>query len=151
MSEETMTLKQGLLEMLEETFEHPQGYYLDRPKGGLFTTLEAIDASAASRASDAARSIAAHVEHLRVYVAALHGYMNGATGKTDWEASWRTQVVTDLEWRDLIQGLKRDYAAVVTDVREVPDGDARLIEAMAILTHTAYHFGAIRQLLLVNA
>jgi hypothetical protein len=148
MSDTTETLKSNLLELLEETFEHPRGYYLDRPKGGLFTTLEAISAEIASRESAARRSIAAHVEHLRVYVAALRGYMNGATGKTDWDASWQTHVVSSLEWQVLIEALKRDYAALMTDLREIPDGDIRLVEAMAILTHTAYHFGAIRQLLL---
>ncbi len=151
MSEETTTVKQGLLELLEETFENPQGYYLDRPKGGLLTTLEGINAKAASRTSGASRSIAAHVEHLRVYGAALHGYMNGATGKTDWEGSWQTHTVSDLEWQTLLEALKRDYDAFKADVISVPEGDSRLVEALAILTHTAYHFGAIRQLLLVNA
>ena len=34
------------------------------------------------------------------------------------------------------------------DLAGIPDGDLRLAEGMAILTHSAYHFGAIRQLLL---
>ncbi|NJK45740.1 hypothetical protein HC761_01275 [bacterium] len=142
------TLKSNLIEMLEETFEKPQGYYLDRPKGGLLATLEAINAETASREIGLQRSIAAHVTHLRVYVTALHGYMNGATGKTDWEASWATHAVTGLEWTTLLEGLRNEYASLMRDLREIPDGDIRLAESMAILAHTAYHFGAIRQLLL---
>ena len=148
MSEPTETVKSNLLELLEETFETPRGIYLDRPKGGLFTTLERISAKVASSESGAQRSIAAHVEHLRVYVAALRGYMNGATTPTDWEASWATHAVDGLEWDALQVALKRDYEALMADLERVPDGDLRLAEGMAILTHSAYHFGAIRQLLL---
>ena len=151
MSDASETLKTNLIEMLEETFETPRGIYLDRPKGGLLTTLEAIRAETASRELGAQRSIAAHVAHLRVYVVALHGYMNGATGKTDWDASWETHAVTGLEWSALLEGLRRDYEALMRDLSKIPDGDIRFAEAMAILVHTAYHFGAIRQLLLVNA
>ena len=148
MSEPTETVKSNLLELLEETFETPRGIYLDRPKGGLFTTLEGISSDTASSESGAQRSIAAHVEHLRVYVAALRGYMNGMTGKTDWEAGWATHGVDGLEWSALQVALKRDYEALMADLERVPDGDLRLAEGMAILTHSAYHFGAIRQLLL---
>jgi hypothetical protein len=148
MSDEAMTVKQGLLELLEETFEQPQGYYLDRAKGGLLETLEAISAERASLEVAPQRSIAAHVEHLRVYVKALHGYMNGAGGKTDWDASWQTHAVSEPEWLELRLALRRDYDALMQDLRGVPDKDSRLVEAMAIVTHTAYHFGAIRQLLL---
>jgi hypothetical protein len=147
MSDETMTVKQGLLELLEETFEQPQGYYLDRPKGGLFETLAAITPDRASLEVGAQRSIAAHTEHLRVYVKALHGYMNGAEGKTDWDASWQTHAVNESEWLELRQALRRDYDALMQDLRELPENDSRLVEGLAIVTHTAYHFGAIRQLL----
>ena len=148
MSEPTETVKSNLLELLFETFETPRGIYLDRSKGGLFTTLKGIRAEIASSQTGAQRSIAAHVEHLRVYIVALRGYMNGATGKTDWDASWATHGVTGLEWTALQAALKRDYAALKADLEQIPDGDLRLAEAMAILVHTAYHFGAIRQLLL---
>ncbi len=65
-----------------------RGIYLDRPKGSLLESLEHISAATASVESGQQRSIAAHVEHTRVYLVALHAYMNGATGKTDWDASW---------------------------------------------------------------
>jgi hypothetical protein len=147
MSDAPETVKSNLLELLAETFEQPRGIYLDRPKGGLFTTLETISSETASSESGARRSVAAHVEHLRVYLTALHGYMNGATGKTDWDASWSTRAVTPLEWQNLRADLRRDYDALMRDLREIPDGDIRFAEAMAVLAHSAYHFGAIRQLL----
>jgi hypothetical protein len=146
MSEET--LKSNILEMLEETFVKPRGIYLDRAKGGLLETLEKISAEVASVESQNQRSIAAHIEHLRVYLVALHGYMNGATAKTDWDASWQTHAVTELEWRALRDNLKAAYEALVKDLQELTEGDVKLSDGIAILTHSAYHFGAIRQLLL---
>ena len=137
--------------MLEETYSQPRGIYLDRAKGGLLETLKNISAEAASVESKNQRSIAAHVEHLRVYLVALHGYMNGATAKTDWDASWQTHSVTELEWQALQNNLKAAYGALLKDLREVPDGDIKFAESIAILAHTAYHFGAIRQLLLQSA
>jgi hypothetical protein len=142
------TLKSNILEMLEETFIKPRGIYLDRAKGGLLETLEKISAEVASVESGHQRSIAAHVEHLRVYLVALHGYMNGATGKTDWDASWQTYGVTELEWKALCDNLKVAYEALVKDLQELAEGDVKLSDGIAILTHSAYHFGAIRQLLL---
>lgn len=146
MTEET--LKSNILEMLEETFLQPCGIYLDRAKGGLLETLEKISAEMASRESENQRSIAAHVEHLRVYVVALHGYMNGATSPTDWDASWQTHAVSELEWQVLRDSLKAAYEALVMDLEKLDNNDVKLSEGMAILVHTAYHFGAIRQLVM---
>jgi hypothetical protein len=141
-------MKTSILEFFEETFENPRGIYLDRPKGALFQTLAAISAETASRETPKQRSIAAHVEHLRVYVVALHGYLNGATSKTDWEASWQTHTVSSVEWQRLQDNLKTAYQVLLEDVRQMSETDPRLAEEpLAILMHTAYHFGAIRQLL----
>jgi hypothetical protein len=144
-------MKTSILEFFEETFENPRGIYLDRPKGALFQTLAAISAETASRAMPNQRSIAAHVEHLRVYLVVLHGYLNGASGKTDWEASWQTHAVSSLEWQGLQDDLKSAYQALLEDVRQMSETDPNLVEEpLAILMHTAYHFGAIRQLLAVE-
>jgi hypothetical protein len=144
-------MKTNILEFFEETFENPRGIYLDRPKGALFQTLAAISAETASRETPTQRSIAAHVEHLWVYLVALHGYLNGADGKTDWEASWQTHAVSSLKWQHLQDSLKTAYQALLEDVRQMSETDPRLVEEpLAILMHTAYHFGAIRQLLAIQ-
>ena len=148
MSEPQPTLKQSLLELLEETFENPHGYYLDRSKGGLFTTLEAVSHERASLELSRQRSIAAHVEHTRFYLDALHQYLNGFTGKMDWDASWQTHGVTAPEWDTMRAALRSQYDALMTDLRALPENDPKLENGMSVLAHTAYHFGAIRQLLL---
>jgi hypothetical protein len=81
-------------------------------------------------------------------VDALHQYLNGFQGKMDWNASWQTHAVTASEWNDLCTHLKTQYEALMVDLRALPENDPRLENGMSLLAHTAYHFGAIRQLLL---
>lgn len=147
MSEENETIKQTILDILKETFILPQGIYLDRAKGGLLHTLGQISAETASRSTANQQGIAAHVEHTRVYLVALHGYMNGAMGNTDWDTSWQTKIVSDLEWQALLENTKQAYDALVKDLLALDDHDSRLGYGVVIVTHTAYHFGAIRQLM----
>ena len=141
----------SFFQLLRETFEGPPpgagSAYLDKG-GGLFQTLEPLTAEAASTpAWPGAATIAAHCEHLRFYVLALDALMRGATGKIDWEQSWLVKTVTPAEWDDLKENLRRAYATVTEHLRTVEHwGDEEIGDGMAILMHTAYHLGAIRQL-----
>lgn len=139
-------------QLLKETFEGPPpetgSAYLDKG-AGLFQTLDGLDAEAASRAVvPGAPTIAAHCEHVRFYVTALHEFMRGATDKIDWRRSWLVQSVTPSEWDALRAELRRAYADLTEHLRSVEVwGDEEVGDGMAILVHTAYHLGAIRQLL----
>lgn len=141
----------SFFQLFKETFEGPPpdtgSAYLDKG-GGLFQTLEPLTAEAASTAArPGASTIAAHCEHLRFYVMALYGLMRGATGKIDWEQSWLVKTVTPAEWDDLKENLRRAYATVAEHLQAVEHwGDEEIGDGMAILMHTAYHLGAIRQL-----
>jgi hypothetical protein len=148
MSDTQPTPQQSLLELLEETFENPQGYYLDRPKGGLFRTLEEMTFEDASRPVAQKRpTIAAHCEHLRFYLDVLYRAMHGDTTRADWDASWRTQTVTATEWDALRSAIKTEYTRLMTELRAMDAQDTRLETGMSVLAHTAYHLGAIRQLI----
>ena len=147
MAEENETIKQTILDILEETFVLPQGIYLDRPKGSLLHSLGQISAKTASKSTANQQSIAAHLEHTRVYLVALHGYMNGATGDTDWDASWQTKTVNNAQWQALLGDTKKAYGALIKDLLDCEESDSRLGYGVVIVTHTAYHFGAIRQLM----
>jgi hypothetical protein len=143
----------SFFQLLKETFEGPPpdtgSAYLDKG-GGLFQTLGRLPAEAASTPPwPGAATIAAHCEHLRFYVVALYGVMRGDTGKIDWEQSWRVKTVTPAEWDDLKENLRRAYATVAEYLQAVEHwGDEEVGDGMAILAHTAYHLGAIRQLVL---
>ena len=137
--------------LLKETFEGPPpdtgSAYLDKG-AGLFQTLERLSAEAASTSLQPdAPTVAAHCEHVRFYVLALHDFIRGATAKIDWSQSWLTRTVTPAEWDDLKQSLRRAYTALNDHLRSLEHwGDEEVGDGLAIIVHTAYHLGAIRQL-----
>jgi hypothetical protein len=141
----------SFFQLLKETFEGPPpemgSAYLDKG-AGLFLTLDQIPAEAASvSVSPGAPTIAAHCEHARFYVMALFDFMRGATDKVDWKQSWLVQAVTPAEWDDLKKQLSGAYTTINEHLHSVGAwGDEEVGDAMAILVHTAYHLGAIRQL-----
>lgn len=55
-------------------------------------------------------------------------------------------------WNDLRQDLRRGYGTVVEHLRALEKWGADEINlTLAIIAHTAYHLGAIRQLILAAA
>jgi len=140
----------ALYDLLDETFEHVHGIYLD---GGtsLFETLATISAEEASRPVSArCASLAAQVNHVRFYLEMLEGYIRGnEIGKVDWDASWQLQSVTSEEWEAVKQRLRDRYQSVLSTLKgfETWNGEPEIEGALAIAAHTAYHLGEIRQAL----
>ncbi len=74
----------------------------------------------------------------------------GATlAKSTGTSSWQVEAVTQAEWDDLIQRLRASHQRVLATMRgyETWDGEENISSAMAMLVHTAYHLGEIRQAL----
>ena len=146
--------KESLL-FLEETFETHHGIYIDKGTT-LFDTLAGITAAQASRrASDRTASIAAHVRHVTFYLQVIERSLRGEDlGKINWREIWETDLpVTPEEWSAVVEALKTEWANVrrmhaepATWEREDAHG-----EFMAIALHTAYHLGAIRQIIAVTS
>ncbi len=70
-------------------------------------------------------------------------------GPTDWAASWRVSRVDDAEWESLKERLDVAYQSMHATMQGVTNGDREdaMSGALAILVHTAYHLGEIRQAL----
>lgn len=136
--------------ILEETFEHVHGKYLDR-NTSLFETLANITAEEAMRPITARSScIAAQVYHIRFYLDVLCDAIEGKEiGKLDWQATWRITTVSDDEWEQLRQKLRHAYERVQTVLHSVEtwQGEEEIGGALAILAHTAYHLGEMRMAL----
>ena len=151
------TLKSNVYEnvsvLLRETFEGPAqtgpSAYLDKGTG-LFHTLDEVNVEAASTQSRPGGStVAAHTEHIRFYVAVHHKLLQGSTAPIDWDESWRIKTVSSTEWDVLREELRRTYGALADYLRSVDVwGEDEIGLTMAIIAHTAYHLGAIRQLIL---
>jgi hypothetical protein len=147
--------QRALSNMLGEIFDGPPGqeaYVLSPGDVGLLRQLDALDAVAASTQPAPGRStIAAHVDHLHLGLAMLNRWAAGESNPwagTDPNASWRRATVTDDQWRGLRDGLRHEaieWRKVVATRTEWDDVGAAA--ALSTAAHTAYHFGAIRQLL----
>jgi hypothetical protein len=72
-----------------------------------------------------------------------------AVGQTDWAASWRVAGVDDEEWESLKERLAAAYQRMRATMQSAPSwgGEDAIGGALAILAHTAYHLGEIRQAL----
>ena len=139
-----------LLTFLDETFERVHGIYLDRGTS-LFETLATVSTAEAARPiSSQCASIAAQVHHVRYYLDVLQVYMRGEKPHgVDWPASWEIAPVTDESWQQLQDELRASYQAVreqcqAIAILETQDAFDALL---AIIVHTAYHLGEIRQAL----
>jgi len=137
--------------LLDETFEHVHGMYLDQGTS-LFETLATITAEEASRpVSPTCATLAAQVEHVRFYIDVLEHEINGERvgDKADWGEIWRTvREVTPEQWEDSKKRLMESYRRVMALLKTLAwkNGD-EVGGAMAIAAHTAYHLGEIRQAL----
>lgn len=139
----------SILYLLRETFEgSPEGEgsaYLDR-RAGFFVTLEKLSADDASRAI-LSTTIAAQTEHAKFYLDRIAEFMTGRTEKVNWEQSWLIETVNETEWNHLREGMKTSYENVLRTFAGIETWDEDKVgESVAIIAHTAYHLGAIRQL-----
>jgi hypothetical protein len=143
----------NIIILLEETFSNPQGYYLDRSSGGMMGTLEKVTSEQASSAlKPGMTTIAAHVDHTRFYLSevVVQSLRGQEVGKLNWDQSWVLKTVNEVEWNKLKQDLRETFQTVLELVksRETWD-DQPITDAMVGLAHTAYHVGAIRQMILM--
>ena len=147
--------QRALSRMLAEIFDGPPGeeaYVLNPGDPGLLRQLDTIDARAASeRPASGKPTIAAHVDHLHFGLSLLNRWASGESNPwagADFNASWQRTAVTDDQWRTLRDDLRREAAAwrnVVAERRSWDDISASA--ALSTAAHTAYHLGAVRQLL----
>jgi lysozyme family protein len=141
----------AVLELLEETFEQVRGIYLD---GGtsLFETLAGISAAEASiQVGGKCATLAAQVTHVTFYLDLALDYVRTQEAvAVDWGEIWRTvEAVNADEWAAIQQALRQSYQDLVSLVRRTEDWgtEGAMGGTMALVVHTAYHLGEIRQAL----
>jgi hypothetical protein len=149
------TFQRALSKLLTEVFDGPpanEAYVLNPGDPGLLRQLDSISAQAASaRPMPGKTTIAAHVDHVRYGLSLLTRWAAGAAnpwGGADWDESWRRTVVSDEQWRTLRADLRREAAAWQKHVAARTDwSELAAAGALSSAAHTAYHLGAIRQIL----
>ncbi len=146
---EKTDLLKAVLVILRETFEgsaegQPSAY-LDRGVG-LLNTINGVSAEQASRFVSGT-TIAAHTEHAKFYLDRLVEFLNGRVEKVNWDDSWLIETVNDAEWNALKGTVNKTYETVLRCFAGIEKWDQDNIgEAVAMIAHTAYHLGAIRQI-----
>lgn len=140
-----------LYALLDETFDNVQGFYLDKGTS-FFETLATISATEASiPVGGKCGTLAAQVKHVAFYLDVLEKAVRTQQfEKVDWGQIWReTKAVTPAEWDALKTDLRASYnriKALVNDTTEWPS-EREIGGAIAMIVHTAYHLGEIRQAL----
>lgn len=148
---ESSLVSKVILDLLQETFEKSQGYYLDA-NTSLFETLKNISAQQASiPVGGKCATLAAQVSHITFYLQSLEGVITGGEfQQVDWGEVWRTvNQVTQTEWESIQSALHLKYEVIQSLVREKSawNREEELDSILGIIAHSAYHLGEIRQAL----
>jgi hypothetical protein len=138
----------SLLDLLDETFESVQGIYLDKGTS-LLETLATLSADEASLPiGEKCAMIATQVEHVIFYLEVLERYyMDDEVEKVDWGQIWSdAEPINQEDWISLQEDLKDTYYRIKQRIIEFDGWDEdKMTDVMAMLIHTAYHLGEIRQ------
>ncbi|MCB8979204.1 MAG: DinB family protein [Ardenticatenaceae bacterium] len=143
--------KKSLYMLLDETFDKVQGIFLDKGTS-FFETLATISAEEASiPVGGKCATLAAQVKHTAFYLDVLEE--NVRTQKferVDWGKIWReVTAVSPQEWQTIQDELRDSYNRIKQLIADQGkwQNENEIGGAIAMIVHTAYHLGEIRQAL----
>ncbi len=139
--------------MLDETFDNVQGFYLDKGTS-FYETLATISAEEASiPVGGKCATLAAQVKHTAFYLDVLEkSVRTGQFEKVDWDKIWReVTAVSPPQWQTIQNELRESYNRIKQLIHDQPEwrNEHEIGGAIAMIVHTAYHLGEIRQALCV--
>lgn len=145
-------LKTILREIFDGTLDR-DGFLLNPGDPGLLRELESIDPGVASvRPMPWRTTVAQHTAHVLYGIELLNRWAGGEANpwaSADWAAAWKLGPVSAAQWNDLLTRLKTEsqqWQATMAGRTEGWD-QTSAAGALASAAHTAYHLGAIRQIL----
>lgn len=143
--------KKSLYMLLDETFDQVRGIFLDKGTS-FFETLATISAEEASvPVGGKCATLAAQVKHTAFYLDVLEE--NVRTQKfepVDWGKIWReVTAVSPQEWQTIQDELRESYNRIKQLIADQGEwqNEHEIGGAIAMIVHTAYHLGEIRQAL----
>ena len=142
---------QAIYSLLDETFDHVNGHYLDSGDS-LFETLATITAAEASiPVGGKCATLAAQVKHVAYYLdRTVVTVLDPSAPRADWGHIWRTvSAVTPAEWQAIQVELRASYDGIKRLIANTPGWPSadHISGAIDVIAHTAYHLGEIRQAL----
>lgn len=141
----------ALLMLLDEAFDSVKGIFLDK-QTSLFETLASITAAEASiPVGGKCATLAAQVKHAAFYLDVVNNSVRDPNyPRADWGEIWRTvSSVSPAEWEQIKAELRDAYDRIQQLINETPEwaNERQIGSAIAVVAHTAYHLGEIRQAL----
>lgn len=141
----------ALLALLDEAFDTVHGFFLD-PHDSLFETLAGITAVEASiPVGGKCATLAAQVKHTAFYLDVfVNTFRNPDHPKVDWDQIWHTtDVVSQEEWLAIQRELRASYTRlqILINNDQPWQSEGEIGDTIAVIAHTAYHLGEIRQAL----
>lgn len=139
--------------IVKETFEGPPtegGMFTEaRPNTGLFGTLDQLTANEASIAVNGV-TIAAHADHTRFYLWGTNAILkDGKQPEMNWGESWKITSVDEEQWNQIKEGLRHEYLTLLEALDVAEWNELIANESLGSLAHSAYHLGAMRQMVKV--
>lgn len=143
----------ALYQLLDETFDNVQGFYLDRGTS-FFETLATISAADASiPVGGQCATLSAQVKHVSFYLDVIESAVrSGRFEPPDWGKIWReTKAVDGETWQTIQADLRGSYNRIKQLIADADDwsNPGQIGGAIAVVAHTAYHLGEIRQALCI--
>ncbi len=137
----------NLIEELAGLAPQEVSYVTDGREAGWLPTLRRLTADQAARAPAPGRpSVLAHTTHMRYHLANYLAHERGERPVPDWAQSWVVPGIADAGWPAYLDGLQQEIDELLAALRAPGDWPAiRLSAAILLVTHLAYHLGALRQ------
>lgn len=147
-----------LLGLLEEAHVGPENprmtWFADNEEGsGLVGTLSRLTAAEASKPLPPHGSVTAatHAGHVRFALNLANRALRGenAHATANWKDSWKYRSVDEGAWKELLEGLRAEHAALKDAVTRglCWNDPMNLNGVFGQLAHGAWHLGALRQAL----
>lgn len=147
------TLRNSVKTMVMETFEGPpvpvKGSWFtnSEPNSGIFGVLGGMSCDQASM-SVHGTTLAAHTDHVRYHMWGTNEILKkGKQPEMDWGKSWDIHSVDEQQWKRIQEGLRNEYLTLLESIDAIEWNELLANEVLSSLAHSAYHLGAIRQML----
>jgi hypothetical protein len=128
----------------DETEREKYGWY-----NGLLFAVRNTSAEDAAKSFGLNRpSVAWHVDHVRVCLAYTRHLLADEADTSDWPDPERVRAPSESEWDSIRSNLEGEYVALREFLQNKPFWrEPSLSAAINNIAHTAYHAGAVRQIL----
>lgn len=148
-------VSQSLRMLLTETMlraPREAAFIINHGEPGFVDTLKALSAETVSTPPGPGRKpIVSHANHVLFGWDLVNRAVRGdahAFDNPDWDAAWKLTQVNESEWQNLLNRLEQTANSVIEAAPQRTEWDEIMLAGcFATAGHSAYHLGAIRQML----